>query len=45
MGHPVADWQNGTPQSMHRAPWVLSRSSSASVKISPKSRTRSAGSR
>ena len=45
MGQPVAVWQNGTPQSMHRAPWRLNRDSSGSVKISLKSPIRSAASR
>ena len=27
MGHPVSDWQNGTPQSMHLAAWTLQSSS------------------
>src|SRR5690606_6480583 len=43
-GQPFADWQNGTPQSMQRAPCSLRCSSAGDVKISSKSRLRSAGS-
>src|SRR5690606_9342690 len=45
IGHPFADWQNGTPQSMQRAPCTLRCSSFGGVKISAKSRLRSAASR
>src|SRR5690606_7457370 len=44
-GQPFSDWQNGTPQSMQRAPWILRCSSEACVKISAKSPMRSRASR
>src|SRR4051812_29159617 len=45
IGQPDSLWQNGTPQSMQRAPCVRSSTSAGGVKISRKSCTRSSGSR
>src|SRR5712671_6566463 len=45
IGQPESLWQNGTPQSMQRAPCVRSSTSAGGVKISRKSCTRSNGSR
>src|SRR3954447_23807048 len=45
IGQPDSLWQNGTPQSMQRAPCVRSSTSAGAVKISRKSCTRSSGSR
>src|SRR4051794_26640561 len=45
IGHPDSLWQNGTPQSIQRAPWVRRSTSAGAVKISKKSCTRSRGSR
>ncbi len=45
IGQPSWDWQNGTPQSMQRAPWLRRCSSAGFVKISRKSASRSPASR
>src|SRR5262252_7485114 len=45
IGQPSCDWQNGTPQSMQRAPWLRRCSSEGCVKISRKSAVRSLASR
>lgn len=39
-GQPESDWQNGTPQSMHRADWYLSSSSFSRLDSSAQSLTR-----
>src|SRR6266536_2602191 len=40
IGQPVSDWQKGTPQSMQRAAWYLSSSSSRRLESSAQSRVR-----
>src|SRR5690554_660141 len=43
MGHPVSLWQKGTPQSMQRADWYLSSSTSSRRESSFQSLTRVLG--
>src|SRR5271155_924448 len=40
IGHPESDWQKGTPQSMQRAAWYFSSSSSRRLDSSAQSRVR-----